>query len=749
MKPMSATIGLTSDQRGTGMRITDGGDAENFLRVLLRRYRLVLACCLIGLTLAVAIVLLVPPRYSARAVMRVDTDDIDTSSLQSTLSSTRELELRRDHQIETQLQLLSSRPLMRRVVNTLALYDDPEFNPAGDVYGKVTPVRNAKGNRAPISPLMIEAVTDRLIGVVRIAQDGQTSFLNIDVSSRSAGKAARIANKIVSIYVETQVSEKKASNARAIQALDRQVSDLRQQLISIERGAASYKREHRLDGTASDDNRAGQIGQLADALAVARGARAEAEVRAGGTTRDRADMTSPLLTSLREQETETRRRLADLTITFGRGQPDVQKTEAQLAEIRRSISAESTRVQGELQRETTAQRAREAQLAHELQTAQSRSLDEVITAVPLADMERNADATRAVYVGLLGRLDGLIRENELVRPDATIAFTALPPTSPSSPQVARILVIATAGSVLLSLILVLIVEQLDTRLRTGEEVLRITGLSTLGMVPQLRRRRQAQLTSAGAIDQPYSAFTEEIRSICGRIARLLPESQGGVVLISSPEPGDGKTTIALALAAAAIATGRSAIVVDLDLRRPELAERLGQRPDAADIVSFLREEAQLDDVIVACPAIPSLKSLSALTAAEDPGALLVSHRLRLMLDQLRARFDFIIVNTPPVLAVNDAVAVAPMADVVLMVVGWGRTSQSTLRSAAMQFDDGITGVVFNHVGHGAHRRAAYEDYVYDGSNGARWYRAFARRRRGRALTSRQLTHGRPGATAVG
>jgi succinoglycan biosynthesis transport protein ExoP len=735
---MSATVGLKADRRMTGMG--GGGEAEDFLRVLMRRYRLVLACCLIGLILAGATVFFVPPRYSARAVMRVDTDDIDTGSLQSTLSSTREVELRRDHQIETQLQLLSSRPLMRRVVRTLALYDDAEFNPSGDVYGKAGPPQGAKGKAPAISPLTIEAVTDRLINVVRIAQDGQTSFLNIDVSSRSAAKAARIANKIVSTYVETQVSEKKASNLRAIQALDRQVSDLRQQLISIERGAASYKREHRLDGTASDDNRAGQIGQLAGALAVARGARAEAEVRAGsGSARDRVDVTSPLLTSLREQETETRRRLAELTTSFGRGLPDVQKAEAQLGEIRRSMNAESVRVQQELQRETAAQRARETQLNHELQTAQSRSLDDVITAVPLADMERNGDATRAVYVGLLGRLDGLVRENELVRPDATIAFAALPPTSRSSPQVARVLVIAVAGSVLLSLILVLIVEQLDTRLRTGEQVQRITGLPVFGMIPQLRRR-SVQLNNASAIDQPYSAFTEEVRSICSKVARLLPESLGGVILISSPEPGDGKTTIALALAAAAIATGRSAIVVDLDLRRPELAERLGQAPNEADIVSFLRGEASLDQVIVACPGIPSLKSLSALTAAEDPGALIASRRLRTMMGELRERFDLVIVNTPPVLAVHDAVSLAPLADVVLLVVSWGRTSRTSLRSAASQFEDDVTGVVFNHVDHSVHRRAAYEDYVYDRSHGSRWYRGFGRRRLGRIFTSRALAH---------
>lgn len=737
---MSGTIGLLSGPHTPRLPADAGGEGEDFLRMLWRRRRLVLVCFLLGLAVAGVVILVVPPLYSARAVMRVDTDDIDTSSAQATLASTRELELRRDHQIETQLQLLSSRPLMRKVVQDLALYDDPEFNPGGDVYGKAAAPRAPTSKPAPIPPLVIEAVTDRLMSAARISQDGQTSFLNIDVSSSSATKAARLANKIASTFVETEVAEKKDSNQRAIQALDRQVSDLREQLIAIESGAASYKRAHQLDGTASDDNRAGQISQLAGALAIARGARAEAEVRAGQGGKGQADLTSPLLTSLREQETQTRQRLADLTTTFGRGHPDVQKAEAQLIEIQRSIAAESGRAEQELQGETSAQRAREAQLAHELQAAQSRSLSDVITAVPLADMERNGDATRAVYVGLLGRLDGLIRENELVRPDATVAFAALPPTSPSSPKVARTLVMSVAASVLLSMILVLLVEQLDTRLRTIAQVQRVTGLPTFGMVPQLRRRRREQLREAGAIDRPYSAFTEEVRSICSKIERLLPSGVGGVVLVSSPEPRDGKTTLSLALAAAAIAIDRSAIVVDLDVRRPELGRRLGQSPDAVDIVAYLHGDMPLEQVIASCPGMPALKSLSALEPAEDPGALLASRKLGILFDQLRARFDLIIVNTPPVLAVHDAAALAPLADVVLLVISWGRTSRQKLAAAAAQFGESVTGVIFNHVSLSEHHRTAYEDYVHDGGDRSSGRARPGRRRIGRILGSWALTN---------
>jgi len=705
-------------------------DGEDFLRILWRRRTLLLASILLGLTAALLIIEVVPARYSARAVMRVDTDDIDSASAQATLSSTRELELRRDHQIETQLQLLSSRPLMRQVVRQLALWDDPEFNPNGDIYGKAAAGRLTKTSavkRPPTpSPLLIEGVTDRLMRTVRVAQDGQTSFLNIDVSSTSAGKAARIANKIASTYVQSQVDEEKASNQRAIQALSRQVSDLRNQLIALERGAATYKRAHRLDGTPSDDNRAGEIGQLAGALAVARSARAEAEARASSRSGSGASLSSPLLTDLRDEETQARRHLAELTTMYGRGHPEVRKAEAQLSEIGRSMAAESERARQQLLSETAALRARETQLAREVEAARSRSLNDVITGVPLADMERNGDATRAVYVSLLGRLDGLMRENELVRPDATLAFQALPPTSPSAPKVSRILVVAVAASGLFGLILVLIVEQLDTKVRTPGQVERLTGLRTFGMLPQVLPRNRDRLTHAERIDQPYSAFTEEVRSICTKVSRLLPSGRGGIILVSSAEPGDGKTTVSLAMGAAAVATKRSAIVVDLDLRRPEVAPGGGAALEAGDLIDYLTGAVPLEQAIRSYPGMPALQLMSAVRPASDPGALVASQRLPALLEQLRARFDLVILNTPPVLAVHDAAAVSPLADVILLVVGWGRTSRHKLIAAVGQVEH-ASGVVFNHVPVRAHTRTSYEQYIHDhGSGGPSGHGAWRR-----------------------
>lgn len=737
---MSATQGVMPGPIAAGMYADESGEGEAFLHTLWRRRSLVIGCLILGILLATSAILILPARYSARAVMRVDTDDIDTSSVQSTLSSTRELELRRDHQIETQLQLLGSRPLMRRVVRDLALYDDPEFNPGGDVYRKRPGGPGGKAQQPIIPALVIENVTDRLLDAVRVSQDGQTTFLNIDVSSMSANKAARIANKIATTFVQTEIAEKKESNDRATKALERQVADLRQQLMSIEQGAASYKRQHRLDGSASDDNRAGQISQLADALAVAKGSRAEADVRSGGSNGTAPTLTSPLLTSLREQETQMRRHLAELTTSFGRGHPDVQKTEAQLGEVQQALAAESNRVQRELLRDTSAQRAREAELGRELRSAQARSLDDVITAVPLADMERNGDATRAVYIGLLGRLDARIRENELTRPDAMVAFVALPPTGANSPKVARIFVLGIAASLIFAIILVLVIEQLDSRLRTAAQVHRAAGLFTFGMLPELRRHKRQQLTQAGEIDRPYSAFTEEVRSVSNRIERLLPTNRGGVLLVSSPEPSDGKTTLSLALAAAAIATGRTAVLVDLDLRRPELAQRLGHAPDDVDLIAYLAGGVSLDAALHPCPGMPSLQALTAIRAAEDPGALLAARKIQPMLDALRARFDLIVINTPPVLAVHDAAAIAPLCDFVLLVISWGRTSRHKLAAVAAQFAAPSTAVVFNHVNAAQHQRATYADYISDRRRGPRL-------RSRRSLGTWALTHRRHDASA--
>lgn len=705
---------VLQDHRRPDLRLDGASAGTDFLRVLRRRYRGILATVVLVMGIAVIALLVIEPRYQATAIMRVDTDGLDVADDGSTPTSIRDLELRRTHQIETQLQLLNSRAVARQVVRDLALFDDPEFNPAAE-----TPLptkTDAAGNKTVVvPPQLIEKVTDRLRAAVNVEQDGQTSFINVTATSANPAKAARIANKITSSYIAIQTTERRASQRRVAAALGQRVEELRQQLLATNLSIASYRRQHNIDPGPGNDANSAQMSRLGSELAAARAARAEAGARSGGTNAG-GQLMSGLLANLRTQESATSQRLAQLLTQYGHAHPDVQKAEAELAQARGAITAETSRLRQQFSNDVAAQGAREATLSGDLGSMRGQSLERGVLSVPLLDLERTATATQEVYLSLLSRLKQTLRQSDLVKADANVASPALLPTQPSFPRPAPILGAAIAATMILSLIWVLVAEATDNHIRSATQIHTLTGLPTFGFIPEISRRKRLS-TPVAVISRPYSIFAESVRTMEGRLSRLLPRPSGNVIVVTSPLPNDGKTTVAIALAAAAVATFRSAIVIEFDLRRPGLDGLVDLEGDEKDLFDYLRGEATLDEIILPSAAAPGLKAIFVRKPAADPGAVLASPQIKDLLDALRKRFDQIVVITPPVLAVGDARSVARFADAVLLVLRWGSTTPELVQSTLAQFDGEVTGVVFNRVSYPKHARLAYGD-------GLQYYRKF-------------------------
>ncbi|UVO51674.1 hypothetical protein M0208_14600 [Sphingomonas sp. SUN019] len=698
-----------------------GGSTQDVLRVLRRHLRLLMITGAIVMGAAFVTYLVLEPRYDATAVMRVAIDDWQPSADQ-TAASVRDAEQLRTHQIETQIQLIGSRPVARQTVNDLALYDDREFNPAADPdkpavspIGRLSAMLGLGGGTAPIapqtagkpSPQVIERTTGELLRAVKVKQDGQSDFLTVTVSSHNAAKATRIANKLVANYLSLQVAERRASRQRAVAVLERQVRELRVDLYRAELTAAAYRRAHRIDAGPGRDADVAQMARLGSELAAAGAGRAEGMARTGSS----GQIMSGLLADLQGQRTTVQRRLAELSTLYGAAHPDVLKASAELDQIRSAIVVESGRIQQQFANEASAQSARERQVAGSLGAMRAQSLERGIASVPLADLERNAETARTVYVALLQRLQEARRMQEMVKPDATLASAALLPTQSSFPRGGQIFGVAAGAALLLGLILVLLAEALENQVRTSADVLTLVDLPTFGMIPEIAARRRGWHAHLTVAKQPYSLFAEAIRMTEGKLHRFLAAHSGKVVMITSPLPGDGKTTLAIGLAAAAVAMGRNAVMIDLDLRRPGLPDVLDGTACEYDLLDYLAGRATLEDVLVTSPALPTLKAIPVRAAAEDPGAALASPRLATLLTTLREQFDLVVINTPPVLATGDAQALSDLVDATLLVLRWGRTTPDLLRAAVQELDSDITGVVFNRVRFAKHAQLGYGDGI--------------------------------------
>lgn len=709
------------EMRPTAAAVPQHASGVDFLRVLRRHQGRLIATFLIVVALAALALLFIEPRYQATAVMRVDVEETGLRGEEETAASIRDAELRREHQIETQIQLLQSRPVARQVVRDLALHDDAEFNPDANPDKKTgwdrflerlqfwkdgagKPKASAPGT---VTPQLVERTTDRLLEMLDVAQDGQSSFIDVTVTSRDPEKAAQIANKITRVYVKTQVEERQAAIRRRVQSLGERVAELRGQLMSTEQTIASYRRSHGLDAGAGSAASAAQMARAAAELAASRGQRAESARRSGSS----GQVMSPLLADLRSQQAAAQRRLGELTTLYGNAHPDVRKARAELAQLDGSIGQESGRISAQLSNEASAQGSREAQLAGDLASLRARSLNDIVQGVPLADLERDAQATQTVYLALLGRLKEIARNEKNVRADAAIASPALQPTQPSFPRRTQIMAAAAAAAILFGMIIVMLSEALDTQVRSAAQVWSIAGLATLGMIPELKKGRRRIPTHLRVIQQPYTVFAEAVRSVETRLGRSTASTTGNVVLVTSPLPNEGKTNVSIGLAAAAVARGRRAIVVDFDLRRPGLAGLFGDVSEAKDLLDYIRGDAAIDEVIFPSHSTPALHGITAHRPAPDPGAAMASPRVETLFAILRDRYDLIVVNTPPVLAVSDAQQLAPFAEQSLLVLRWGRTTPDLLRSAILQFGEPLTGVVFNRVRYRKHARLNYGDSI--------------------------------------
>ncbi len=686
--------------------------STELIRILRRRMRGLIVTITLTLLGTALVLSMIAPRYNATAVMRVDTADIgmpDSIAASTAPPSIRDIEMRQAHQIDTQIQLLQSRAVARQVVRDLALTGDPEFNPAlpipstgllrwfSDTFFPARPPA-----KLIVTPQMSEKVTDRLLSALKVAQDSTSNYINVTVSSTSPEKAARIANKVATTYMDTQIRERRASQIRDAEALRRRAGELRQQLVSTELKIANYRRAHGIDAEVGGAGDAAQVSRAGSELAASKAAVSEAAARVAS-----GDATvSPLLTELKAREGVLTAQIAQLRTSYGGGHPDVRKAEAELAQVRQTISEEGERVQRQLRAEVNAQAARRTTLAGDVAGLRAQSLDRGVTGVPLADYGRDVTALQSVYVSILSRLKQTL--SDVVKADAALASPALRPTQASFPRSMPIMGAASAAALIFGFLYVIVAEATDNHVRTAGQVYELSRLATFGMIPALNRRDDLP-AHLMVTDRPYATFAEAARSVERKLARTLPRESGNVVVVTSPLPGDGKTTVAVAIAAAATATGRSAIVVELDLRRPDLSTLAQPGSESRDLLDYLQGEASLEDIIQQNAALPALKFIHARRSAADPQALLASRKVADMLATLRRTFDYVIVNTPPILAAGDARLAGQLADAVLLVLPWEHTTPDLVRSTLEQFDGDITGVVFNRVSYIRHARLALGD----------------------------------------
>ena len=700
-----------------GENVPEGVDLRQILSIIRRRIVVILGCGAIVMALATMYIFQLTPRYTAEASLMLLQQKLQLLDIKNVLSGNDAGSMA----VATEVELLNSGALGEKVAAKLRLENEPEFNsalpqppkfdPMGWVWDQVSSLFGAAAGTPAVTSVLPRVPTaaelgPAVAGHMTAINDGTSYIIRIRAQSRSPELAAKIANAFVDVYLTDQLEAKYDATRRASSWLNDHLSDLKDKVQVAERAVQLFREQNNLSqsGTTVTGQ---QLAELNSQLIIASSDRAQKEA---ALREMRGAASSPLVDRLKEQEAELLRRQAELATRYKPEHPAMINMAAQLRDIRQKIAQESNSAYRALADQVAVARARENAIKAALASLQNSTTAQDKAQVQLAELQREAQSSRALYEDFLNRFKQTSVQEDIQQPDARAVSYATPPGAPSYPNKSLYLTTAFAVSVFCGLLVAMILEWLDNGFRTSDQLEKTLGLSTLGMVPQIARTRKPSMR---VVDQPVSQYSEAIRSIRTALRYSHVDDPPKIVLVTSSLPSEGKTVFAASMVRSVARSGGRALLIDADLRRPGVA-RLMDTTGELGLTDLFDDTATVDSIIQVDES-SGAHFIPAKGGTANPQDLLGSQHMRSFLDQMRARYDLIVVDSPPILAVSDAIILSHSVDTTIYVVQWEKTPRQAVAGAVKMLranGGNVAGAVMTRVNTRRHAYYGYGDSAY-------------------------------------
>ncbi|HZS81332.1 MAG TPA: polysaccharide biosynthesis tyrosine autokinase [Stellaceae bacterium] len=735
--------------RAAGPRLTrssiwrDQFDIREMLGMLRRRRALILGCMLVLTTIAVLVVFNLKPKYTADTALLLDTRKTNVIDLQAVVSGLQP----EAAAVRSEIDVLRSRQLIEKVIEKLGLVGNPDFNTElkgdkGDVWSSLAKFRRSALDwlaeigvirppaRVALTPAeqqqqTLMRLTDKLLDHLAIGNDTRSYTIKLSYTDENPELATQIVNTVADLYLVDQLEAKFDATKRANAWLSQQVAELRTQVNAAEQAVQTYRDQHKL--TAADVKgttiTTQQLGELNSQLVLANADLAQKEARLrqfqeamkkGTVEADAPEvLNSPLITQLRAQETEVVRKEADLSARFGPRHPAIINVRAELRDVRRQIAQEINKIVGNLAQDVQVARIRVQSLQQNLAELQKNASKSNDATVKLHELEREAQASRALYESFLTRFKETSQEEDIQQPDARVIARADVPVDPSFPNKKLFIALALLGSALIGIVIAVIAERLDNGFRAAEQVESMTGVVGLGMIPMISGRGLLRKPEDTVLRQPSSAFAESIRSVRTAILYANVDKPPRVLLVTSAVPEEGKSLISVSLARSAAKAGQKVLLIDADLRRPKIAAMLKGRSDATLPELFAGKIAP--EEVLNRDAESGVDFICAHAGMPNPQDLLGSQHMRDFVRSISQHYDMVVIDSPPVLAASDSLVLSRIVDATIFIVRWEKTPRQVVLGALKQIQTvggQIAGVVLSRVNVRKHARFGYGDHGY-------------------------------------
>ncbi len=694
--------------------------------IVLRKHQWLIAFFLLAVVSIVTIATFrMKPVYEATA--RVEIDRENANAIRFSDSDQYDMYEDLDNYITTQSKILTSETLAMRTVKSMGLDRLPQF---GGQPGKAVKAE-APG---PDSSLKRPAALGAFLGSLSVKRVPNSRLLDVTFESTDPVLAARVVNAHLNNFIEQNFRSRYEAATQASNWLAGQLNEMKIKVENSEDARLAYERENQIwtigeKGDISSQNLEDLNKQLTDAQADRINKEAVYRLaQAGNYDAIAAVRNSLVIQDILKQQTQLSSEYADAVNQYGPKFPKVLRIKAQMNDLDQLLTREKVNIGNQVEADYHGARQRELLLKQALDQQKLETNKTAEKLVQYNILKREAEANKQLYDGMLQKLKEAGISAGLRSSNIRIVDPALIPNGPSRPNKTRNIMLSVMVGLLGGIGLALLLEYLDNTVKTPDDIETLTRLPSLAVVPALSNTngkgqgRFSKLLRAPVVaskegraelishNMPQSQMSEAFRALRTSLLLSQADHPPQVILMTSALPREGKTTAAVNLAVTLAQLGDKTLLVDADLRKPGINRALSLVDGKhAGLSSYLAGVSSLDLITVPHPAITNLAAIPTGPIPPNPADLLSSRRLTELISELRTRYKFVVIDSPPIMAATDAVILSVLVDGVLMVVRSGSTPKEAFtrtRDLLAGVKCHMLGVVLNAVD------ASSPDYYY-------------------------------------
>lgn len=702
------------------VKITEDTDNNELIDLghylgIIKRYSLRILLLALAFTVLVAILVMkMTPLYTSSTTLLIEAEKANVVSIEEVYG----IDTKSKDYMATQFEVLKSRQIAEKTVESLSLYDNADFMPEenetsfvseiAEVFPFLPQTEKVELTEEQKVAKLKRKATQILMSATDVSLIKGTQLVRISVTTETPSLSALIANTIAEVYIENYLQAKLDMTAKATSFLTDSIDGLKTKLDVAERNLVRFYETNQVV------NIDGVVGLASDELERLNIQLSEAEVELKlnsvifnqikdskaieDVARIPEVLNHPAVRDVRRDEGKALARVSELSKVYGPKHPKMIAANAELTAIRDTLNTQITDLISSITTQYESSKQKVAQLQREVETSKAafRSLAELDN--KRKALEREVDINQQLYDSFFTRLKETDELGGLESANARVLDTALPSYTPSKPNKKLFIAAAFVLSVSFGIALAIVMETLNSGIRSVEDVEKKLGQRMLGLIPWLAHKKKTDLPIRSFFDGKKHQFAEAVRTLRTSLSLLNIEKENQAILVTSSVPKEGKTTVSINLAFALGQLDKT-ILIDADLRRPSIGKQFNIPSYQPGVANLVLKSHSFEECLVRDEE-SNIDILSAGTIPSNPQELLADKGFEELITKLKSEYKYVVVDTAPTQAVSDSMIVANSCDSVIYVVRADSTSDKVINnglSRFLQVGHRLDGVVLNQV----------------------------------------------------